>query len=261
MTSDAALAQTLEDLYGDVDLLDAWIGGLAEDPYENGLLGELFHTVVLDQFLRIRDGDPFWSEGSELPDGELDKLWSTTLADIIERNGDVEAIQDEVFYAYARQGGTEGDDVLTGGEERDLLLGHAGDDSLSGNGGDDQLEGGEGGDTLAGGTGDDVLSGDKGSDRFVFDMSEDSGNDVILDFGAQDRLVLTDLLEGFDSVAELDSLLAQAEGFGVAQNGGDVTVSFGQGGGSATLLGVGTADPIESFQELNQSILLDLMGA
>lgn len=282
VTSDVALAQALEDLYGDVDLLDAWVGGLAEDPHADGLLGELFYTVVLDQFLRIRDGDPFWSEGSELPQGELDKLWSTSLADIIERNGDVETVQDQVFYAYERQGGSEGDDVLEGGEERDLLIGLEGDDSLSGGAGEDQLEGdaggdhleggagddllrgGKGADILIGGAGDDELSGDQGPDRFVFNLSEDSGNDVILDFGAGDVLVLAELLADFDSLAELDSLLGQAEGFGVSQSGGnnsDVTVTFGQGGGSATLVGIGEGDPIDSFQELNQSILLDLQGA
>ena len=264
VTSDAELAQTLESLYGDVDLLDAWVGGLAEDPFGNGLLGELFHTVVLDQFLRIRDGDPYWSQGSGLPDKELDYLWSTTLADIIERNGDVDAIQDQAFYAYERQGGSDGDDLLLGGEGRDLLLGLGGDDSLSGGAGEDQLEGGDGGDVLEGGADDDLLRGGEGPDRFVFDLSEDSGADVILDFGAGDVLVLTELLAGFDSVAELDSLLGQAEGFGVSQSGGkdsDVTVSFGQGGGSATLLGIGEDTPIESFQALNESVLLDLQGA
>ncbi len=264
VTADSGLAQILEDLYGDVDLLDAWVGGLAEDPFGEGILGELFHTVVLDQFLRVRDGDPYWSRGSELPDKTLDKLWSTTLADIVERNGDVEAIQEQVFYAYTRQGGTEGDDVLEGGEERDLLLGLGGDDSLVGNGGDDQLEGGEGADSLFGGSGDDLLKGDDGPDRFVFDLSQDSGGDLILDFGPDDVLVLSDLLDGFDTLAGLDSLLAQAEGFAVSQSGGkdgDVVVSFGQGGGSATLVGIGNDTPVDSFQDLSESILLELQGA
>ena len=281
VTSDPALALALEALYGDVDLLDAWIGGLAEDAHGDGLLGELFHTVVLDQFLRLRSGDPFWSQGSELPEAELARLWSTTLADIVERNGEVGAVQDTIFYAHARQGGTGGGDLLIGGEDRDLLLGQAGDDSLAGNGGQDQLEGdegmdrleggegddilrgGRGADLLFGGAGDDLLSGDGGPDRFLYDLSADSGDDTILDFGPGDVLVLSELFEDFDSLPELDGAEAQAEGFSVGQSGGpggDVTVTFGQGGGSVVLLGAGNDDPVDSFQDVSAAIVLELMG-
>ena len=281
VTSDSELAETLEDLYGDVDLLDAWIGGLAEDAHGDSMLGELFYTVILDQFLRLRDGDPYWSENSGLSERELEKLWSTTLADIVERNGDVDAIQDAIFYAYDRIGGTEGDDALSGDDDRDLLLGLEGEDSLFGGGGDDQLEGGQGrdhidggagddllkggggADVLIGGSGDDTLSGGGGADRFVYRLSEDSGSDVVLDFDGGDVLVLTDLLEDYDTVLELDGAAAQADGFSVSQEGGvgsNVVVFFGQGGGQVTLAEIGTANPVDSFQELSGSILLELMG-
>ena len=35
------VASRLEAVYGDVDLVDAWVGGLAEDALDGGMLGEL----------------------------------------------------------------------------------------------------------------------------------------------------------------------------------------------------------------------------
>ncbi|MCG8356189.1 MAG: hypothetical protein MI920_11495 [Kiloniellales bacterium] len=264
VTSDPVLAQQLEDLYGSVDLVDAWIGGLAEDPVNGGLLGELFHSVVLEQFLRIRDGDPYWSEGAEISPRELEALWSTSLADVIERNSEVDSIQDAVFFAYDRQGGGEADDGLVGGDGRDLLLGQGGSDQLFGGGGDDQLEGGDGADRLQGGAGDDILSGGGGPDSFVFRLSEDSGSDVITDLHADDVLVLSDLLGDLDTIAELDSLAGRTAGFEVSQDGGRhgaVTVTFGQGGGSVTLAGLGGPEPLESFEALADLVRVELVGA
>ena len=53
--------------YGDVDLVDLWVGGLSEDDVEGGMVGETFAAVLVDQFERLRDGDPFWSQNSDLP--------------------------------------------------------------------------------------------------------------------------------------------------------------------------------------------------
>ncbi|MBX2855554.1 MAG: peroxidase, partial [Rhodobacteraceae bacterium] len=85
-----------------------------------------------------------------MSDAEIAALWDVGLADLIEANTDVGAIQDNVFYAYERQGGDAGADRLVGDDARDLLLGEAGDDKLFGRAGDDQLEGGDGADKLMG---------------------------------------------------------------------------------------------------------------
>ncbi|MBV6632060.1 MAG: peroxidase [Alphaproteobacteria bacterium] len=175
ITSDAALAAQLEALYGDVDLVDAWVGGLAEDAVEGGLLGELFAFIIVDQFTRIRDGDPFWSEGgSQLTDEEIEALWDTTLADVIEANTDIDTIQDEVFFAYDRLGGSEAGDNLFGGEGRNLLLGEGGNDWLVGAGGQDQLEGDNGSDTLDGGDDADILNGGAGRDIIYGNQGADN---------------------------------------------------------------------------------------
>ena len=60
ITSDNAVAARLQNVYKDIDNIDLWVGGLAEDHVPNSSLGETFHKIVREQFLRIRDGDRFW---------------------------------------------------------------------------------------------------------------------------------------------------------------------------------------------------------
>jgi dual oxidase len=51
----------LEELYdGDINNIDVWVGGLLETRKSGP--GELFRTIIEDQFRRIRDGDRFWFE-------------------------------------------------------------------------------------------------------------------------------------------------------------------------------------------------------
>ena len=56
------MAATLRKLYKDIDLIDLWVGGIAEDAEEGSELGETFRTIIVDQFVRIRDGDRFFFE-------------------------------------------------------------------------------------------------------------------------------------------------------------------------------------------------------
>ncbi|UWQ73951.1 peroxidase family protein [Leisingera sp. M658] len=191
ITQDAGLAARLEEAYGETDLVDAWVGGLAEDPTGGGLLGETFTTVMVDQFTRLRSGDPFWSEGREgIPTSELKALWDTNLSEIILRNTDIGAIQKDIFTAMDRAAGTIGDDTLEGGAGRDFLFGSDGADSLAGRAGGDDLQGGRGKDTLAGNQGDDCLDGGAGRDRLNGGFGEDfifggTGKDNIT--GGQDN--------------------------------------------------------------------------
>ena len=74
ITSDKAVAARLQNVYKDIDNIDLWVGGLAEDHVPSSSLGDTFHKIVREQFLRIRDGDRFWyqrnmsSEVSEIFD-------------------------------------------------------------------------------------------------------------------------------------------------------------------------------------------------
>lgn len=98
ITSDPELAAKLEQLYTSVDNIDLWVGGLAEDHVDGSSMGELFSTIIVDQFERIRDGDRFWYEGI-FSGQQLRDINQTTLADVIERNTELTNLRDTVFYA------------------------------------------------------------------------------------------------------------------------------------------------------------------
>jgi Ca2+-binding RTX toxin-like protein len=184
ITSDAGLAARLEAVYGHVDLVDAWVGGLSEDAVPGGMMGETFAAVMVDQFTRLRAGDAYWSEGRGFSQAELDHLWSTRLSDVILRNTGIDAIQTDVFRAMTRIAGGSANDVLPGGDQADFMLGHAGDDTMGGFGGDDELRGGAGDDVLYGLAGDDLLRGEAGEDV----LQGADGNDTMHGGDAHDVL-------------------------------------------------------------------------
>ncbi|MCZ2817950.1 ExeM/NucH family extracellular endonuclease [Modestobacter sp. VKM Ac-2984] len=72
--------------------------------------------------------------------------------------------------------GTDGDDVLRGGNGVDVIMGLGGDDVLTGGNGADVICGGDGDDVLRGGNGDDVLLGGAGDDE----LRGDNGGDTLI---------------------------------------------------------------------------------
>ena len=85
MSSDPELQARLAAAYGDVDAIDAWLGGLAEDPLPGAMVGELVATVVREQFRGLRDGDRFWYANT-LNAQQREQVERTRLADVIRRN-------------------------------------------------------------------------------------------------------------------------------------------------------------------------------
>lgn len=53
----------LESIYQNIDNIDLWVGGLLE--VSETSVGELFKTIILEQFRRIRDSDFFWFQNTE----------------------------------------------------------------------------------------------------------------------------------------------------------------------------------------------------
>ena len=97
ITSNEELAAELEALYVDVNNIDVWVGGLAEDHLPGASVGELFATVIADQFTRIRDGDANWYQ-TAVHGRQLRRIESTLLSDVIARNTGIADLPENVFY-------------------------------------------------------------------------------------------------------------------------------------------------------------------
>jgi hypothetical protein len=97
ITSDVELQQTLQSLYGHVDNIDLFVGGLAEDRLRDASVGPTFARIIADQFSRTRAGDRFWYQNI-FSRAEQKNLEKTTLAKVIQRNTDIRNLQENVFY-------------------------------------------------------------------------------------------------------------------------------------------------------------------
>jgi peroxidase len=98
ISSDPVVQQELASVYNSVNDVDLWVGGLAEDHYNGGMVGKLFFVIIRDQFERLRDGDRFWYEIYLTPYLRSTYIDNTALGDIIRRNTRVRSgLQDNVF--------------------------------------------------------------------------------------------------------------------------------------------------------------------
>jgi hypothetical protein len=97
ISSDPDVQTRLQNAYDNVDQIDLWVGGLAEDHIGDALVGEVFYVILKDQFERLRDGDRFWYENN-FWGNDLRKIKKTTLAKVIKRNTNVgNELQKNVF--------------------------------------------------------------------------------------------------------------------------------------------------------------------
>ena len=102
ISSDIEIQNRLASVYPTPDYVDFWVGGLSEDHVDGALLGPLFHTVLVKQFEKLRDGDRYWYERS-LGRAELRRVKNTRLSDIIRRNTRIgRELPNNVFRLSAR---------------------------------------------------------------------------------------------------------------------------------------------------------------
>src|SRR5215475_3240716 len=92
ITSDPATAAALEQAYGNVDAVDLWTGGLAEDHVAGGIVGSTFARIIGDQFTALRDGDQYYFENQGFDKQTLNEIKDTTLSDLILRDTDTTAM-------------------------------------------------------------------------------------------------------------------------------------------------------------------------
>jgi hypothetical protein len=102
ISSDGAVVTALQTAYTNVNNIDLWVGGLAEDPAVGAMVGSTFQKIIINQMLNIRDGDQQWFEN--LPWAPTDLAWlrASTLSDIILRNTNTVHMQADAFVAVSR---------------------------------------------------------------------------------------------------------------------------------------------------------------
>ena len=107
ITSNVQVQQELQEAYGNVNNIDAFEGGLAEDPVPGSDVGPLFQTIMVDQFTALRNGDRFfYLNESFTPSEQAIFQQGNTLAKVIEANTGVTNLQSNVFFFQASISGT-----------------------------------------------------------------------------------------------------------------------------------------------------------
>jgi peroxidase len=104
----ASVTRRLDAAYDTVEDIDPWVGMLAEDHVGGARVGELCAAILVDQFVRCRDGDRFWYRRDADLVGELAEtddtladLENRRLSDVIRDNsrGRIPFLQGNVFFA------------------------------------------------------------------------------------------------------------------------------------------------------------------
>ena len=99
ITSKAALAQQLQSLYGSVNNIDPWVGMLAEDHVQGSSVGPTHMAAIIDQFVRLRDGDRFWYQNAGFTTSDIQMIENTKLSDVLFRTSGVAGLPSNAFFA------------------------------------------------------------------------------------------------------------------------------------------------------------------
>ena len=183
ITSDAATAAALKAAYGDVNNVELWIGGLAENHLPGAMVGPTFDLIISQQFQNLRDGDRLWYQNQGFDQATLRDIESTTLSSLILKNTDTAHMQADAFVFYERRSGQAGGGVMENPNSPQLVIGSSGPDTLVG---------GPKGDLLVAGSGRQTLTGAAGADTFI--VGKKNVDAVITDFKVgQDKLQFENL--------------------------------------------------------------------
>jgi hypothetical protein len=96
ITSDPAVQAQLKTLYGNVNNVELFVGGLAENHAPGSSMGPTFQAIIANQFERVRDGDRLWYQNI-FSGADLSAIQHTTLTDIIRANTTTTNLQSNVF--------------------------------------------------------------------------------------------------------------------------------------------------------------------
>ncbi len=107
ITSNVQVQQELQQAYGNVNNIDAFEGGLAENLVPGSSVGPLFQAIMVNQFTRLRDGDRFFYLNEQFsPSEEAIIRRGDTLARVIKANTGITNVPGDVFAFEASISGT-----------------------------------------------------------------------------------------------------------------------------------------------------------
>ena len=101
LTSDPVLQNNLQAVYGSIDNVDLFIGGLAEKHATGAIVGPTFQAIIADQFQALRAGDRFFWQNQGFDPQTAAMIANTTLTNIIQRNTATTKLQANVFVESA----------------------------------------------------------------------------------------------------------------------------------------------------------------
>ena len=176
ITSDPTLAGELQQVYGSVDQVDLFVGGLAEDPASGGsMVGPTFQAIIAQQFENLRDGDQNFYLNQGFSPQLAQQIQNTTLSDLIVRDTDTSVMQPNAFISTHRDSGDATSDSSGTTGQPQIVLGTNDDNaSVTGQSGVDN--------TIVAGLGQNQqLTGGGTSNNFVF-LGPSGYNDTITNF-------------------------------------------------------------------------------
>ena len=189
-----------------IDRVDLWVGGLAEQHINGGMVGQTFWVVLHEQFDRLQEGDRFYYiDRFENFDFYQSFGEDTTFASIIARNTSLTGLDSSIFDAINKEeedGETDGETGNDGESDED-------GGSTDNNGETDEDDGDTDGDTDEGedgetDTGEDDTSEDDG------DVEDDDGDTHVPPLAASGLINGTAAGEALFGSAGADNIMALA---------------------------------------------------
>jgi peroxidase len=101
LTNDPVLQKNLQSVYGTIDNVDLFMGGLAEQHASGAVVGPTFQAIIADQFQALREGDRFFWQNQGFDQQTAAMISSTTLTDIMKRDTATPNLQANVFIQAA----------------------------------------------------------------------------------------------------------------------------------------------------------------
>jgi peroxidase len=104
LTDDTVLQASFKSLYGSIDNVDLFMGGLAERHARGAVVGQTFQVIIASQFHNLRAGDRFFWQNQGFDRQTAGMIANTTLATLMKRDTDSTNVAEHLFLAATPPG-------------------------------------------------------------------------------------------------------------------------------------------------------------